>query len=135
MENKINSSEDIQKKVTNLENVTKKQEQSYEMMLEKVLQLEIFKKSNDQYYEKTIDCFKKLTAKMDETLNDDNEFQNEISEFLYDNEENYDQEKSNLLDETFANPSLGYSCDMCEFVGKTKSGLKTHKSRKHNKNV
>ena len=66
------------------------------MMGEKVLQLEIFKKSNDQNYEKTMDCFKKLAAKMDETLND--------------NEETYDQEKSNLHDETFANPFIHVIC-------------------------
>ena len=39
MENKLNSTEDVQKKVQQLENVTKKQQQSYEMMGEKILQL------------------------------------------------------------------------------------------------
>ena len=55
-------------------------------MGEKILQLEIIKKSNDHYY-----------GWMDENLNDDNEFQQEIFEFFDDNDENDDQEKSNLL--------------------------------------
>ena len=96
--------------------------------------MEIAENKINQYYEKTKSCFKKLAAKLDDG-DDDNELQHVIFEVFDDNVENDEQEKSNLLDETFANPSLGFPCDMCGYIGKTESGLKTHKTRKHNKKV
>ena len=35
------------------------------------------------------------------------------------------------LDTTFLNPSMGFSCKKCEFVGKNEGGLKTHVKKKH----
>jgi hypothetical protein len=37
----------------------------------------------------------------------------------------------NLLETTFHNPTFGYKCDQCDFVAKSGSSLKTHKTRKH----
>ena len=46
-------------------------------------------------------------------------------------EEDKDQETTNFLDQTFVNPSLGYSCEKCDFVAKNAGGLKTHIKKKH----
>ena len=35
------------------------------------------------------------------------------------------------LEQTFKNPFLIFKCVVCEFVGKSERGLKTHKTRKH----
>ena len=44
-------------------------------------------------------------------------------------EENF--QNDNSLEQTFINPSVGFECEQCEFVAKTKSGLKTHNKKKH----
>ena len=46
-------------------------------------------------------------------------------------EEHEDQDTTNFMDKTFINPSLGYSCEKCDFVAKNAGGLKTHIKRKH----
>ena len=40
-------------------------------------------------------------------------------------------ESEDNLEQTFVNPSMVISCEQCEFVAKTKTGLKTHVKKKH----
>ena len=40
-------------------------------------------------------------------------------------------EIENSLESTFINPSMGFSCEKCEFIAKNKGGLKTHIKMKH----
>ena len=37
----------------------------------------------------------------------------------------------NTLETKFINPSMGFSCEKCEFIAKNKVGLKTHIKKKH----
>ena len=43
-------------------------------------------------------------------------------------------ENENCLEATFVNPSMGFACENCDFIAKSKSDLKTHIKKKHKTN-
>ena len=82
-------------------------------------------------HENTIKCVMVIATKVDNTMCDSNEFEKEIMEFYGDNAEYEELEESDLLENTFANPSAGFKCEICDLIAKSESGLKIHKKKKH----
>ena len=72
-----------------------------------------------------------IATKVDNTMCDSNEFEKEIIEFYGDNAEYEELEESDLLTFYFANPSVGFKCEICDLIAKSESGLKIHKKKKH----
>ena len=52
--------------------------------------------------------------------------QKKIQKIEIQNETN-DNTNDDLLDQTFMNPSAGFTCNECNFVAQNKSGLKRHR--------
>ena len=125
-----------------LKNVKEKVDSIDKINDDKVKALEMnIKKQNKEY---TDHCIKVLAAKTDEVCMGEGcmGVQKEIIDFLdnvkdehddqYDDKEELEgQDTTDHLDQTFFNPSLGFSCEKCDFVAKNAGGLKTHIKRKH----
>ena len=72
-----------------------------------------------------------IATKVDSTMCDSIEFEQEIMEFYGDNAEYEQLEESDLLEKTFANPSAGFKFEICDLIAKSESGLKIQKKKKH----
>ena len=125
IESNKNRMESLEKKLNSMENML----ENIVVKVDKTDNLEILETKNKIFREQTRDCFKILAAKIDEEVIDGMGFEKEMINFY---DENIDeQSKTDLLEETFNNPSIGYPCENCDFIGKSKSGLKTHQKKKH----
>ena len=135
---KENTSREISEKLTKFNEIV----DSFESIAdEQIKALETKMKVQNRKY--TEQCVKFLAVKVDEICLGlgSQEIEEEILDFFVkeehevedqadDKEELEDQDTTDPLDQTFLNPSLGFSCKKCDIVGKN-AGLKTHIKRRH----
>ena len=92
-----------------------------------VEKIELFENNIVQRFE----ALEKLMKYFAEQLDELSEHVNDMAVEFSDDIGKLTPEEDKNLEQTFKNPFLIFKCDICEFVGKSERGLKTHKTRKH----
>ena len=136
-ENKNKEIKDISERLLALEQVINDKNKEIDEMSVKIETLE--KKISENNIDERLEAFEKqLLGKMEEALKSFQHYMGETCNSIDDmvvelNDDigniTMESEDNNLL-RTFDNP-FKFKCDICEFIGKSERGLKSHRTRKH----